>query len=774
MNPHITKILIILLVNINFSFSQIAVGQWRDHMPYTNTNRVAEGNNMIYCSTDNGIFYYNKADNSINKLTKVQGLSDIGITCMGFDKSSNTLFVGYSNGNIDLVNNNSIFNISDIKRRLISGDKKINNVYFLNNSAYISTAFGIVVIDLTRKEIKETYLIGALGTTLNINDITSDENFIYAATNNGIYKGDYKNNINLSDYNNWIKLTFIPNFESTFNAITSFNNIIYASYDDINNKDTIYVIDGNNWSYFDNLQHNVSSIYSDSKKLIICNSNFIQIFDNNLNSIENIWSYNLNPLKVKYAIFDQSNQLWIADRNNGLVKKTNSGFEKFIPNGPSNANVVSISIQGQSLWAIPGGKDGSWTQLDPSMPADFHTFKNEFWQTLNNSNVNGIPNVKNIVKVIVNPSNPSQVFAASWGYGLLEFNNKNFVTQYKDNNSSIQTIFAGQNYYRVFGLAFDNANNLWLTNSEVSNAVSVKTFDNKWYGLKYYSLINTASIGDIIVTQSNNKWAVLPRGVGLFAFNEKGTFENIDDDDTKKFLVLDENNQIITNDIFSIAEDVEGHIWIGTNKGIVVYYNPENVFSGQNFYAQRIIIPSSVEGQASYLLENETVTAIVIDGANQKWIGTEMSGAFLLSADGTKEIHHFTAENSPLLSNNVSTIAIDGITGEVYFGTDKGIISFRGTATEGSENNEQVYVFPNPVRENYTGLITITGLVTNSNVKITDISGGLVYETTTEGGQATWNGKNFEGRKVNTGVYLVFSSNKDGTKTNISKILFIN
>lgn len=773
MNPHLTKIFIILFVNINCSFSQIAVGQWRDHMPYTNTNRVTEGNNMIYCSTDNGIFYYNKSDNTINKLTKVHGLSDIGITAMDFDKLSNTLFIGYSNGNIDLVKNNSIYNISDIKRRLISGDKKINSVYFLDKYAYVSTAFGIVVIDIIRKEIKETYYIGQSGTILNINAITSDANYLYAATNNGIFKGEYNNNINLSDYYNWQKLSFIPNADSIFSNIVYFSNKLFTCYDNKqSNKDTIYVIDGNNWTYLDTLKHTVNSISTSSNQLIICNTNYLQLFDFNIINTQNIWSYNLNSIQVKSAIIDGGNKLWIADRINGLVTHNGVSFERYIPNGPDNAKVTSISVQGNNLWAATGGKDGSWVNM--WYKPELHTFNNESWKTLSSSNTNGMTGYSDILKVLVNPNNPSQTFCASWGGGLIEFNNNEVVARYNETNSTLQDLDVWAKHVRVYGLAFDVNNNLWITNSQVPNAISVRTPDNKWYGFEYYNHINTASIGEIIVTQSNNKWAILPRGIGLFAFNEKGTFENIEDDDVKKFQVLDENNQIITNDIFSIAEDLEGHIWVGTNKGIVVYYNPDNVFSEQNFYAQRIIIPSAVEGQASYLLENETITSIVVNGANQKWIGTEMSGAFLLSEDGTKELNHFTADNSPLLSDNITNIAIDGISGEVFFGTDKGIISYRGTATDGSENNEQVYVFPNPVRENYTGVITITGLVAFSNVKICDISGNLVYETTSEGGQATWYGKNFEGRRVNTGVYLVFASNKDGSKKVVTKILFIN
>jgi len=311
-----------------------------------------------------------------------------------------------------------------------------------------------------------------------------------------------------------------------------------------------------------------------------------------------------------------------------------------------------------------------------------------------------------------------------------------------------------------------------VTNSGVKNPISVKLNNsNDWISFNYDELISNKIIGDIIITKQNNKWVILPVGNGLFVFDNNGTIENENDDLFKKLSVVDENGKIISNNIYSIAEDLDGDIWVGTNQGIVVYYIPENVFDDPNFYAQRIIL--TIGDVTQYLLSTETITSIAVDGANRKWLGTQSSGVYLVSEDGTEEINHFTSENSPLISDKIFDIGINHETGEVFFATDKGLVSYRGSATMGSDEFKDVYVYPNPVREDYEGEITIRGLVSDVNVKITDISGNIVYETTAEGGQAIWDGKNFSGRRVSTGVYLVFCSNDDGSKTHITKLLFI-
>ncbi|MGM0407320.1 MAG: T9SS type A sorting domain-containing protein, partial [Bacteroidota bacterium] len=298
----------------------------------------------------------------------------------------------------------------------------------------------------------------------------------------------------------------------------------------------------------------------------------------------------------------------------------------------------------------------------------------------------------------------------------------------------------------------------------------VKMSDENWYSFNFDSEISNILVSDIIVTENNHKWVILP-GNGLFVFDDNNTPDNENDDLYKKLSVVDENGKIISNNVYSIAEDVNGVIWVGTDQGIVVYYNPSDVFETSAFYAQRITL--TVDDVTQHLLNTELISSIAVDGANKKWLGTQNSGVYLVSKDGTEEINHFTEKNSPLLSNKINDVGIDHETGEVFFATDKGLISYRGSATMGSDEFRDVYVYPNPVRENYDGDVTIRGLVSDVNVKITDISGNIVYETTAEGGQATWNGKNFSGKRVSTGVYLVFCSNEDGTKTHITKLLFI-
>ncbi len=224
--------------------------------------------------------------------------------------------------------------------------------------------------------------------------------------------------------------------------------------------------------------------------------------------------------------------------------------------------------------------------------------------------------------------------------------------------------------------------------------------------------------------------------------------------------------------VYSLAVDKKGEVWVGTDKGVAVFYSPGLVFSNDNFDSQQIYIEQ--EGISQYLLESEIVTAIAIDGANNKWFGTRNAGVFQMSEDGTKQIHHFTTDNSPLFSNNIFSIAIDAKSGEVFFGTENGIISYRGEATEGPDyQQDTVIVFPNPVRPDYNGPIAVNGLYQNASIRIADAYGNVVYEGKALGGQAIWNGKDYNGQRVATGVYFVFSSSEKGDYTKVAKILFI-
>ncbi len=749
-----------LLIFTN-AFSQIGVGEWRDHLPYSNGIKVAVAGEKIYCATESNVFYYNKSDESVNKISKVHGLSDIGMSSIAYNVEYDILFIAYSNSNIDLISGQTIYNIPDIKRKQITGNKIINNIMFINQFAYLSCGFGIVVVDIEKKEIKDTYLIGSNGSQINVYGLTTDNNHFYAATEKGIFKAEQDDEF-LVNFANWHHIDDAPQNNKKFSSIAYFNNNIYAAYENEDGlgKDTLFVFNGNTWSKVDTIFKNIVKITTSNNKLIVCQNYEMEVISVNGSTTKYIY------LRPYDAVFDSDNNLWIADKYYGLRKAiSTTSFKDYYPNGPYSNNVVNMDVQGSNLFSVIGGVNGSWGNLWKS--AEINMFIDNEWKTYRTGTY------KDIMSIIVDPSNPSKAYAGSWNGGILEFNNGEFVKVYDESNSTLQSVISGQKFVKIGGMAFDSENNLWVSvSSDGDTPVSVMLPDGTWYGFKYGSLFYNYVTSDIMATQYNHKWILLPRGAGLFAFDEKGTYDDLTDDDTKEFSILDETGKVITNDIHSFAEDLDGDIWIGTNEGVLVYYDAENVFTGDNFYAQKIII--EIDGNTQYLLETETVTAIEIDGANKKWIGTRNAGVFLMSADGTEQILNFNTENSPLISNNIASIAIDNITGEVFFGTSKGIISYKSTATMGDDDFNKVYVYPNPVKHDYLGLITVTGLVANANVKITDITGNIVYEITAEGGQAIWDGNDFSGNRVHTGVYLVFCSNEDGSKTHITKILFIN
>jgi len=259
---------------------------------------------------------------------------------------------------------------------------------------------------------------------------------------------------------------------------------------------------------------------------------------------------------------------------------------------------------------------------------------------------------------------------------------------------------------------------------------------------------------------------------GLVVFNPNGTVTDESDDQFKTLTTAEGGGNLPSNTVRCITEDIDGEIWVGTEEGVAVFYAPENVFTENDFDAQQILIEQ--DGNIQILLETEKVSAITIDGANRKWIGTQGAGVFLMSEDGTNQIYAFNKDNSPLISNNINDIEINHETGEVLFATDLGIISFQSEATGFSDDYADVYAFPNPVREDYDGPIAIRGLLGETDVKITDIAGNLVFETISKGGTATWFGRNLQGERVQTGVYVVFCSDSEGEKTFVTKILLVN
>jgi hypothetical protein len=769
-------LLFILLSSLLINAQNVGVGQWEDLLSYKSGVRVAEGGGKVYCATKSGIFSLNKSDNTIERLSKINGLADVEATMLGYNYYSNKLIIAYKNSNIDIIDNGAITNLSDIKRKSILGNKSINNVYFINQYAYLGCGFGIVVIDMDKLEISDTYYIGPNGGALNVRDVTSDDNYFYAATDVGIYRA--LKNANLADYSSWSLMNGLPT--GIYNTITELGGKIYTNFSKIltsnlGYQDTSYVYDNGSWNYF--IPPTGYTIWSIKKcvgnngnALIVSLFDAVQTYDSNAVGNGYIANYFGTPSKPQYAIEDKSGNVWIADDGYGLVgyRPSMGGLFSYFPDGPSSSNVIALDVKGNNLAVAPGG-GGSGYFTD-----GLYNYNGTSWKNIkgNYPSIINLDTVNNIGNVLVDPNDTKRIYATSGLCGLLEFYDGAPVKLYTDANSSLQRISpTGYNPIWTSGMTFDNVSNLWVGNSGVPSSISIKKNDGTWQALNFSPIIgNAPDIGQILVDRSNQKWIVLARGGGMMVYN--GTGETPNASNTKKLTAATGNGLLPSTNVFCMAEDQDGEIWVGTDKGIAVFYTPENVFTGDNFDAQQILIEQ--DGHVQILLETELIQAIAVDGANRKWIATLNSGVFLMSADGITQIHHFDITNSPLFSNDVKSVSINQQTGEVYFGTSKGIIAYRGTATAGSEFYSDVYSFPNPVKHTYDGPIAIKGLVANSIVKITDISGSLVYETQSDGGQAIWNGKNFSGERVSTGVYMVFCANQDGTQKMVTKILFIN
>jgi hypothetical protein len=741
---------------------QTPVGSWSDHLMYSTTKNVAVGSKEVYASTGSSILVYNKEFAELRKMSKIHGLTETGISTIAWSEDFNTLIIAYSSTNVDLVKNNVIYNIPDINRKNISGKKEINRIRTKGKYAYLSCSFGIVVIDLEKKEVYDTWKQGNGSSNVEVFDITFGNNIIYAATGNGVFSADLSNP-GLAYFGNWDLINFLPDPTGKYTcAVYSGNKLYVNKTDPLVSGDKIYSYDGVSSLFSDIPGIRNNSFDPSANGFTVSSSSYVRIFNNDGVLQKKIDAYSWGKPNISQSVVENSD-IWIADKGSGLIRGENmSVFSALTLPGPASNVVINISSYNGKTIICDGALTLSWTQT--LRPLLVSVYENNTWTILSS------PPIKDAMRGIIDPDNSNHMFVSTWGGGLLEYLDNTLVKQYTESNSPLQTIIAGQAFVRICGMAMDKEKNLWITQTEVPGSVKVLKPDGTW--IVNPVTIDAPRIGDIIITKNGFKWIVLPLGYGLFILDDNNTPENFTDDRFKKLLVKDTEGKPVSL-VFSIAEDLDGNVWIGTDQGPMIYYNPETVFD-EDLSAARIKIPrNDGSGYADYMLSTEPINSIAIDGANRKWLGTSGSGAYLLSPDGTKQIRTFNELNSPLISNSIVTIAVDNKTGEIWFGTLKGIQSVRGDAITGDEKFTKVYTFPNPVRENYTGNVTITGLMRNSDIRITDISGNLVYETVSDGGLATWDLTTYNGKRVTTGVYLIFCSSSDGTKAVVTKMLVI-
>jgi hypothetical protein len=758
-----------------------ALGSWRDHFTYVNAISVVEGNNAVYCASSTGIFKFDRGSEEIERLTKVNALSDVGINGLAWQAERDLLLVYYSNGNIDLLQGTRSHNMSDIKRSSVIGNKSIYSVFFEGRFAYLSCGFGIVVLDLDRREVRDTWFIGPGGSQVRVNQITMTQDSIYAATQSGLFVAS-RSAVNLASFDSWRRRDLGAMAQGPFSGIVNFADRLVLNYrGSAAGTDTMLVMEGDhtwwrNESYYGRETRHMR-VSNDGTHMVTTHGNVSYVLDYMFNEVNYVFEGNGSP---QQALLGRDGLIWVADRNIGLIRSPggSGGGTVILPNGPKTPSSHRMDMAGGRLFVSTGAVAGNWANTFTK--EGVHHYADGDWRTSDPNNtplLQGINEyggaVNDILAVAVDPRDPDRAFAGSWEEGLIEFRNREPVAIYGAANSILAPPEGGPpDRVNVAGLDFDRNGDLWITNSHAPRPIAVLTRTGQWHSFDPGSILaGNYLMSDILAASNGYKWIIRPRGQQLLVFNDNGTPGNTSDDQYKLIRTQAGQGGLPSPEVFCVAEDKDGEIWVGTNKGVAVFYNPAAIFSGGDFDAQQILIEQ--DGNVQILFETEAVSAIAVDGADRKWVGTQTSGVFLVSSDGRTQIHHFTAENSPLPGNSISSIAIDDLTGEVFIGTDQGIISYRSDATGGEDDATCATVFPNPVRQEFGGVISVTGLMRDSEIKITDVAGNLVHRTSSLGGMATWDGNDMGGNRVSSGVYLIFASDRTGTYKCNTKVLVI-
>ena len=750
-----------------FAQNEVSIGNWRTHLPYHKVIAVEPVGNLIYAATEYELFYYDKDDNSVRILNKINGLSDVGISTMGYCESQRKLFVAYTNANVDLIDREgNISNMSDIKKKNIVGNKSINNVFFDGDLAYVACGFGIVVFDLDREEVKDTYYIGNQGGMVNVTDVAIFNGKIYASTDDGVYYA-LQNGQNLANYAAWNFDTSLIHPHLAYTEMEVFAGKLFLNYDGGFNADTLFVNDGNHWSYFE--KDNVSQkheLRADDDKLLITNYYSVKVYDGSLAEIMNIYSPG-GSIEPRSAAIDSNHDYWIGDAKRGLIK-TDNGWNSMdvMPNGTASKNVFELQACGDQVWIATGGHAANWGKR--YMKEGVARFDG-FWTIFSNDNMVELSGISDYVCTLTDPRDPTVTYVGTWGSGVLKIKGDELVEIYNADNSTLDYWISDPNLINISGLGFDSHHNLWVANSGANHLLSVMEPDGTWHSFSLGGNTSGNDIGVMIVDDNDYKW-ILKRNGELMVFNDGGTLDDTSDDQVA-FLNTGITSGGLLGTANCLAVDKGGVVWVGTTDGPCYFADSRKIFTESNYTASVKEVPrNDGTDQWDPLFKGSSVLSMAVDGANQIWFGLE-SGVCLMSfANKPQEIHYFTIDNSPLFENSVTTMAISA-DGEVFFGTANGVISYKGESSEPDPQVSDVVAYPNPVRQGYDGYVGIKGLVANSLVRITTVDGSFVTQLLSEGGQAVWDLNNIDGQRVTPGVYFIFTSDKFGKDRFATKIL---
>jgi ligand-binding sensor domain-containing protein len=757
-------IFILLLARMYPLLSQQPIGHWREHLPYGQAVALTALAGKIYASTHSSFFSVDPADNTMERFSKASGLTETGISAFQSDEHTGSLIVAYSNSSIDILQHNRITTIDAIKRLETVRDKKINSIFCFRDKAYLCSQQGIFVIDLLKLEIRDTYVIGSAGQQVPVNAVCASQDFFYAACGEGLKKAPVQG-VNLADFRNWQLVSGSNGLpEGPCRQVLAVqDNIIVLK------NDSLFEMRSGTSRLLYASDRTLVSITWSSGQLVLCekktagNARVVLLnADGSTGRIIEQAGYVMEPQQALIV----AGEVWLADSAAGLVRFSAGGAQSYQPSSPAGTASGDLRVQSGALWAASGAVTPDWKNTQNKN--GLYRFHNNVWTNYDATRLAGNDSLVDLVSLAIHPVT-GEVWAGSFGGGLLQMKNDGQARLFKQ-GSFIEPSMNDPSRYNVSGLAFDREQRLWISAYGAARNLSVLNPDGRSYSFSIPFSHAANALSQIVIDDVNQKWIVSPNGNGVFCFNHGLSVENSADDQWKYFRAGAGNGNLPGNQVLCIEKDNNGFIWIGTTNGIAVVYCTQQVFGQRGCEAVLPVV--QLDNFAGYLFSNEEVQCMAVDGADRKWVGTK-NGAWLLNADATKIVYRFSAENSPLLSNDVKKITIDPVTGEVFFATASGICSFRSTATAGGETNAEALVFPNPVPPGYNGTIAIRGLVTNAIVKITEPGGRLVYQTRALGGQAVWNGRKYSGGKVSAGVYLVLVSDENRKEKIAAKIVII-
>ncbi len=723
--------------------NNIPTGTWRTHYSFNTTISVTQSDQDVYVASKAGLFILSKSDNSMSSITKLNGLSETGISVIHFNNTTNTLLIAYENGQLDLIRENVISSIPDIKLSDRFTSKISNHINEDGIFSYLSADFGLLKINTEDNLIQESYLnLDSIGNNLIVYASSIYNDSLFIATENGILAGSLTEN--LKDFSKWKRFdsTLGANKETT-QVLTLYNGSLISG----NATQGLLTYNDGNWEERGELiGENFSSIKTGSTTLITASGKVYSLENNELAIIQSE-----NLVHGNDAISNKDN-IWIADGQNGLIHLNNSLSEIIYPNGPFFNEVVRLKSVDNKIFAIPSFQTINGLPLRNN--TGFSVFENGQWLNYNST---GYPQTESI-PVFLDISGVSfksnKIILSSYGYGLLEWSDAEFSIIDESNSPLVNSSPPNRN---VLIADIDGQNGkISVLNNNTSSSLHLYDKDNSWTSYTPSSAVSDAK--QVVSTPWGDQWMsinpVAGGGIVVFA-------SSINEARLKSNGI----GTIPNNNINQILLDKEDKIWVATTKGVVYYLFPYSIINDPSQEAVTPIINSQL------LFNNENVNCLAVDGGNRIWMGTN-KGAWLFDNDGSELIEHFTTENSPLLSDVVTNIAINYLSGEVFFNTQSGLISYRGTGTV-TGTYVAPKIFPNPVAPGFTGIITIEGVPTNSALKITDSSGRLVANIEANGNTAVWDMNNVYSTEIRTGVYFVFVFNEDGSSTQFGKIAII-